>query len=329
MQDPLRLKQLLINLLSNAFKYTPAGRVRLHASVQGEGKAEANANAHRQLRLEVADTGPGIDPAMQARLFTPFADDDSASRPRPSEGSSGLGLVICRDLAAQMGGHLELSSEPGHGTRATLLLPLLECAAEPVAAPRAGVVLVCDDDITSRLLLAQLLRHAGYTVEETASGAEVLARCARGGVAAVITDLHMPGMDGAELLRRLRSAAPAAWRRRRCWCCARATSACRTRLPLRQADTVAVEAAEAAGAREPGRRPPGQARGPAGPAAGAAPGRRAPPDPTDCRIEPTDAGPDCLKCAANSSRWTPCSRPPAWPPAAAWPRPWWPTARCR
>lgn len=204
MQDPLRLKQLLINLLSNAFKYTPAGRVSLHASVL------ASADAARQLRLEVADTGPGIDPAMKARLFTPFADDDSASRPRPSEGSSGLGLVICRDLAAQMGGRLELASEPGRGTRATLLLPLLECPVEPVAARREGVVLVCDDDITSRLLLAQLLRNAGYTVEETAAGAEVLARCARGGVAAVITDLHMPGMDGAELLRRLRSAAPAA-----------------------------------------------------------------------------------------------------------------------
>jgi two-component system sensor histidine kinase EvgS len=208
MQDPLRLKQLLINLLSNAFKYTPAGHVSLRASVQcaGVGAAEAA----RLLRLDVADTGPGIDPAMQARLFTPFADDDSASRPRPSEGSSGLGLVICRDLAAQMGGHLELTSEPGHGTRATLLLPLMECPAEPVAAPREGVVLVCDDDITSQLLLAQLLRNAGYAVEETATGADVLARCARGGVAAVITDLHMPGMDGAELLCRLRSAAPAA-----------------------------------------------------------------------------------------------------------------------
>lgn len=248
MQDPLRLKQLLINLLSNAFKYTPAGRVRLHASVQGEGKAEANANAHRQLRLEVADTGPGIDPAMQARLFTPFADDDSASRPRPSEGSSGLGLVICRDLAAQMGGHLELSSEPGHGTRATLLLPLLECAAEPVAAPRAGVVLVCDDDITSRLLLAQLLRHAGYTVEETASGAEVLARCARGGVAAVITDLHMPGMDGAELLRRLRSAAPALGAAPLLVLCSGDLSVPDPATPVK-ADTVADAAAEAASTR--------------------------------------------------------------------------------
>lgn len=206
LQDPLRLKQLLVNLLSNAFKYTPAGCVRLCASVM---PAEGPAPSARRLRLEVVDTGPGIDPAMRDQLFTPFADDHSASRPRPAEGSSGLGLVICRDLAVQMGGRLELHSRPDAGTCATLLLPLHECPSEPAAAARQGVVLVCDDDITCRLLLAQLLRQAGYAVEEADGGPDVLARCRSGGVAAVITDLHMPGMDGAELLRRLRAADPA------------------------------------------------------------------------------------------------------------------------
>lgn len=200
--DPLRLRQVIVNLLSNAIKYNvPQGRVTLSLS-----RVQPGPEAAQGLLVEVADTGPGIDAALQERLFTPFA---SARWAAPREGSSGLGLTISRQLAQAMGGRLTLHSAPGQGTRISVLLPLRAAAAPPDRAARQGVVLVCDDDATSRMLLVQLLQARGFEVEEAEQAEAALERCRRGGVAALITDLQMPGLDGLGLLRRLHAEAAA------------------------------------------------------------------------------------------------------------------------
>jgi len=185
--DPLRLKQVLINLLSNAFKYTARGAVSLQAALD-------HTHGAPRLVLAVQDTGPGIPEALRSRLFTPFATADGAP-PQP-EGSTGLGLAICRRLAELMEGGIEVESSP-QGTRAVLWLPLHEGAAVPPApAAREGAVLVCDDDPTSRMLLLHLLQEEGFEVAEADSAAAALARWRQGGIAAVVTDLEMPGGGG-------------------------------------------------------------------------------------------------------------------------------------
>jgi two-component system sensor histidine kinase EvgS len=199
--DPLRLRQVVVNLLSNAFKYTPAGHVELRA-VRQSGEPGQPA----LLAISISDTGPGIAAELQGRLFTPFATAEAgAAGNAPREGSSGLGLAISRQLAERMGGRLELHSREGKGTCATLVLPLVEAAAEAPLPAREGAILVCDDDPTSRLLLAHVLRGRGFVVEEVDRAEAALERCRRGGIAAVISDLEMPGLGGLGLLRALRA----------------------------------------------------------------------------------------------------------------------------
>lgn len=206
--DPLRLKQLLTNLLSNAVKYTASGSVRLAAEASADGR----------LRISVSDTGPGLSEADQARLFQPFVTLDIPNQPAPEMGRSGLGLSICRRIVTHMGGEIALTSELGVGTRLTVLLPLrpvaplpsaLQSAVEaegPSAAPSAGhTVLVCDDDATSRLLMVHMLRLRGLATLDTGMAEDALRLWRRGGIAAIVTDLDMPGMDGRALLRAVRS----------------------------------------------------------------------------------------------------------------------------
>ncbi len=203
--DPLRLKQILLNLLSNAFKYTAEGRVELIVSpVEPEPGAPRGA---QRLRFIVADSGPGIPVDRQATLFAPFVTAHASDAPAPREGSSGLGLANCRQLAEAMGGSIDLDSQPGRGTRVTLQLPLVSPADDtPVPPRRNGALLVCDDDPTSRMLLAHLLRAQGFAVVEVECAEAALERWQLGGLAAIVTDLEMPGLGGVEILRRVRGA---------------------------------------------------------------------------------------------------------------------------
>lgn len=198
--DALRLKQVLLNLLSNAAKYTAQGGATLAAATAaGPGGAA-------QLVLSVQDSGRGIEPALQAGLFEPYA-----TLPREGRGedtpSSGLGLSICRRLVALMDGAIELQSSPGAGTTVTVRLPLHQPGdAAAGAARRDGVLLLCDDDEVARLLMSAALARLGHEVVQAARGDAALARWRQGDVRALITDLRMPGLSGQGLAQAIREA---------------------------------------------------------------------------------------------------------------------------
>jgi two-component system sensor histidine kinase EvgS len=207
--DPLRLKQVLVNLLSNAVKYTTRGSVSLQVSLAGGGLQS------HTLRFRVADTGIGIPAEQQRKLFTPFATaDDQAGRVPMPEGSTGLGLTISRHLAGMMGGAVELHSTPGLGTEVDFTIPMAASRQapprpDPAAAARRAV-LVCDDDDASRILMARLLEQLGFPVLEAHDGGAALERWRAGGVHALVTDLHMRGMNGLQLIRQIRGEEDAA-----------------------------------------------------------------------------------------------------------------------
>ncbi len=224
--DPLRVKQVLTNLLSNAFKYTQQGRVVLRAEM-----------IDAALRFAVADTGIGIPPEQIERVFQPFQTLDDAAIQAGSvngngngpngdgSGSSGLGLSICRRMAQLMGARLIMQSEPGRGTTIILVLPEGATRPDAVAPPLEGSVLVCDDDPTGRLLMTHMLLQAGYRAEGVAEGSSALQRWRRGDVAVLVTDLHMPGIGGGGLVRAVRDAEAASERRTRIVVCSGADSA--------------------------------------------------------------------------------------------------------
>lgn len=212
--DALRLRQLLANLVGNAVKYTPAGQVLVRVAPDSDGDGQAGTTGNGWLRILVQDTGTGIPAARQAQLFTPFGAGPGSSL-AGGERSHGLGLAICKRLVQAMQGEISLHSQPGTGTEVLLRLPLVAPAAQlpategsaapPPRPPPAGgnLVLLVDDDALSRLLLAELLRAAGYGVVEAGDADQALAAWQARPVAAVISDRHMPGIDGPSLLGRI------------------------------------------------------------------------------------------------------------------------------
>ncbi|GIX39199.1 MAG: hypothetical protein KatS3mg128_0248 [Silanimonas sp.] len=209
--DPLRLKQILLNLLSNAVKFTERGEVVLRLG--GE-------EARGEWWAEVEDTGIGMDAAQCERVFQRFEQaDDSTTR---RFGGTGLGLYISRELARGMGGELSVESQPGRGSRFRLRLPVgldrpwqvIAAATAPEASPPVaeapptlhGRVLVVDDVADLRRLLRLRVEATGASVVEAGDGETALARLREGGIDLVLLDMHMPGMDGRETVRRLRAA---------------------------------------------------------------------------------------------------------------------------
>lgn len=204
--DGLRLRQILINLVGNALKFTPLGAIELRLQVlqqQPEGQL---------LRLQVTDTGVGISDVRQHAVFAAFIQADSSTTRR--FGGSGLGLTICRDLAASMGAQLQLHSVLGKGTRVWLDLYLPACVLPPASPRRQAsdtpalptvAVLVAEDHPTNLQLLVQRLRELGLRVHATANGETAWQAWQAQCFALVITDIHMPGMDGFALARAIRS----------------------------------------------------------------------------------------------------------------------------
>jgi CheY-like chemotaxis protein len=199
--DEKRLRQVLINLLDNAIKYTLEGRVALTVA--------RSATAYR---FSVEDTGIGIGPEDLPRVFETFHQVKSA---QASIEGTGLGLPISKTLVSLMGGALQVESTPGVGSRFWFELdlqdaPALDGAAGPVRRI-VGVrgsrrrILVVDDKADNRQLLCDLLAPIGFVVEQASDAESCLARVASGAPDAVLLDLRMPGMDGLEATRRLRA----------------------------------------------------------------------------------------------------------------------------
>ncbi|NQX02929.1 response regulator, partial [bacterium] len=203
--DRARIRQVLVNLLSNAVKFTPKGFVSL--IVDGQQTADGR----WKITLEVKDSGIGISPEAIGRLFRPFVQEDSTTR---RFGGSGLGLAISRRLAELMGGDISLQSELGKGSTflATLILdptlPSIAGSAAVMVLP-AGLqlkILVVDDNTLNRRILEETLASWGLACQTAASGASALCDWELSGpYDLVITDLHMPDMDGVELARHLRA----------------------------------------------------------------------------------------------------------------------------
>ncbi len=224
--DPLKLRQVLDNLLGNAVKFTTTGTVTFSIrreslrSARAEGSGEAPspaASAHADAAADsfvftIADTGVGISAADLARLFTPF---QQAADGRPPEPGTGLGLAISHRMVSLMGGQLGVESQPGSGSRFyfSLTLPVIAHASETSRAhvrhitgylgPRRRA-LVVDDVPTNRHVLRDLLGPLGFTISEAANGFEALAMAPELQPDVVFLDLRMPGIDGLELARRLR-----------------------------------------------------------------------------------------------------------------------------
>lgn len=200
--DPVRLKQVLTNLLSNAAKFTPSGEVRLEIRPCHDGEREL-------VRFAVHDTGIGIAAADQPKLFQAYGRLAGSG-----QSGSGLGLLIARQLVERMGGRMGLESAPGRGSSFWFELPLARAAEadlEPPAAPvpgaaaRALEILVVDDLQTNRLLMSSLLQRMGHRVRLATNGAEAVAAVTAGLPDLVLMDLHMEVMDGLEATRRIRA----------------------------------------------------------------------------------------------------------------------------
>jgi signal transduction histidine kinase/ligand-binding sensor domain-containing protein/CheY-like chemotaxis protein len=205
--DEGKLRQVLINLLGNAAKFTEAGQVTLAVRAAAEGR----------FHFAVRDTGPGIPAAEQAAIFEPFHQVASDHH----KGGTGLGLTIARRHVELMGGQLQLESAPGKGARFFFDLALPPSQGRKTLAPeehyrnvvrlapgRAVRVLIVDDVATNREILAQLLAQVGAQVDLAEGGEQALeqARASRPDLA--FMDIRMPGMDGVEVLRRLRREHP-------------------------------------------------------------------------------------------------------------------------
>lgn len=199
--DETRVRQIVMNLVSNALKFTETGSIRL------EFAAAPGADGDGGIEIRVVDTGLGMTPQQQGRLFTPFVQAESSTARR--FGGTGLGLAICRDLATRMGGEIGVESEAGRGStfRVWLPLPAAEPAATEDAAPAALPalrILVADDNPINQAVARAVLEAAGVTIETAGDGAEVLERLRREPFDLVLMDVHMPLMDGVEAVGRIR-----------------------------------------------------------------------------------------------------------------------------
>jgi len=211
--DTLRLKQILINLVSNAIKFTFEGSVSLHVRV---------IDSHQQppiLLLDVIDTGIGMDEATLANLFDAFHQADNSSTRR--FGGTGLGLTIARQLTELLGGTLNVDSTLHNGSRFQVSLPLLVPTEDVVLTDNVHVTrvrelhvqpgtraLIVDDNSVIRLLVRKLLARVGFDVDESTDGKEACQRILENSTMydLIVMDMHMPEMDGIQATRCLRAA---------------------------------------------------------------------------------------------------------------------------
>ena len=212
--DARRLRQVVTNLIGNAIKFTETGSVDMRVW------SEPRADDRLDLLLEIRDTGIGIEPEVQRRLFAPFTQADASTTRK--YGGTGLGLAICRRLLDQMGGTISLASEPGRGSRFTVVLPVelapsLTAGAQDKGTSRGpregepaacGNVLLVEDNPVNQQVARLMLTRLGMNVTVAGNGEEALGTLT--GTSAdqfdiVLMDVQMPVMDGHEATRRLRA----------------------------------------------------------------------------------------------------------------------------
>jgi len=210
--DARKLRQVLLNLLDNAIKYTEEGGVTLRVSTVGGQQSEVGDKGKQTLRFDIADTGIGIAKGKTKEIFEPFAR--GGMKGRATEGI-GLGLSICRRLVELMGGRLSVESEVGAGSTFTFEIEL-EVAEGPAAVTRkpektvmgyAGKIrrlLIADDNPANLGMLVSFLEPLGFDFETAEDGEDALVKVKKLRPDLVLLDLLMPGMDGHEVLRRMR-----------------------------------------------------------------------------------------------------------------------------
>jgi CheY-like chemotaxis protein/anti-sigma regulatory factor (Ser/Thr protein kinase) len=204
--DPARIRQVLLNLLGNALKFTREGWIGLEARATQESAAWV-------LEFRVTDTGVGIPAEAQPQLFTRFMQADTSTSRK--FGGSGLGLAIVRQLVDLMGGTVAVTSEPGRGSRFIVTLPVLatqeirdESVWQDLPLARTGArILLAEDNPTNQVVAMGMLRKLGYEdVELAADGKQAWQRALQEHFDLLLMDCQMPEMDGYEATRRLRAA---------------------------------------------------------------------------------------------------------------------------
>ena len=206
--DALHLRQVLLNLVGNAIKFTPQGQVILRTQLVRDGDSE-------RIAFEVKDAGIGIDASQLERIFEPFVQADGPAHERL--GGTGLGLSISRQLVRAMGGELKVTSVHGQGSTfgfelalevapLTAAMPLNALEGASSTELLTGRVLLVEDNLVNQMVGVAMLESLGLDVVSSENGKEALAKLAVTSFALVLMDCHMPVMDGYEATHRIREA---------------------------------------------------------------------------------------------------------------------------
>ena len=209
--DALRIKQVVLNLLANAVKFTETGGVTVHLKVQLSSQV---AGDEREVEIAVEDTGIGIPDSWHQNVFQPFTQVDGSMMRK--FGGTGLGLAICDRLVRKMNGRIAVTSSPGSGSRFTVAIPLTAAVTSapadslpnfvpaPSAAPKGLRILVVEDDPASRIMLHKILEKFGHRVDSVNNGQSALEHFEQQAFDIVMMDIQMPVMDGIETTHALR-----------------------------------------------------------------------------------------------------------------------------